>query len=304
MSDRRVLVTGATGFIGRQSLASLVELGYEVHGAYVGPPLDEMRDVAWHEVDLLDESAARKLLAGVRPTHLLHFAWHAAPGEYWTSPLNLDWVRASLFLLREFANQGGRRVVGVGTCAEYDWGCGLCSEATTPLAPATLYGACKRSLGLIMEQFTGAVGISAAWGRVFFLYGPHEHPSRLVPSVVGSILDGKPAECSHGNQVRDYMYVRDVGEAFAALLDSETQGAVNIASGAPVRIKDIVLKIGRKLGRQDLVALGARPAPASEPMSLTADVARLRSEVGWSPSYDLDRGIEETIEWFRRQRAG
>ena len=87
-----------------------------------------------------------------------------------------------------------------------------------------------------------------------------------------------------------------------ALLDSAVNDPVNIATGVPVSIKDVVYTIAGQLGRPDLIQLGAREAPESEPMFLTADVTRLRHEVNWFPRFDLSTGIAQTITWWRNQQ--
>ena len=227
------------------------------------------------------------------------------PGTYWTSLENFRWVRASLDLFGAFAEHGGQRIVVAGTCAEYDWATGdeLCTEASTPLAPATFYGACKHALRVMLEAFARQQALSAAWGRIFFLYGAHEHPDRLVASVIRALLRGVPAPCSHGRQVRDFLHVADVAAAFVALLASDVRGAVNIASGEAVALKDVIMEIGQRVDRGELIELGARPAPAGEPPRLVADVTRLRREVGWSPERTLQQGLEETIVWWQREMA-
>jgi len=275
--------------------------GYEVHAVSSKAASEDRSRVRWHEVDLLKPGRASELVQEVRPTHLLHLAWYAVPGKYWTSPENLRWVQASLDLLQAFALAGGRRMVAAGSCAEYDWRYGYCSEKVTPLLPATLYGACKHSLQLVLEAFARQTGLSAAWGRIFFLYGPGEYRTRLVSSVIGAVLKSEPAYCSHGRQIRDFLYVRDVADAFVALLESDVSGPVNIASGRPLALRDIIYRIAEKAGRQDLIRLGALRAPENEPRLLVADTSRLNSEVGWSPGYDLNQGLEETISWWKEQ---
>lgn len=297
---KKILITGASGFIGRHCLPILLTRGYEVHAADSRGSAENVPDVYWHQVDLLNSLEIRRLMGEVRPTHLLHLAWFTTPGEYWTARKNLDWVRASLDLLQAFEEHGGKRVVIAGTCAEYDWRYGYCSEQFTPLAPSTLYGICKHSLQIMLGEFARQTGLSAAWGRIFFLYGPHEHPSRLISSVIISLLKGKPAPCSHGNQIRDFLYVQDVADAFVALLESNASGAVNVASGYPISIRDIVDKIAQKLERQDLIQLGILPVPANEPQLLVADVSRLTNEIRWLPKYNLDRGLDKTIDWWKR----
>lgn len=297
---KRVLLTGAGGFIGRHCLPVLRNAGFEIH-ALSRAGHETGYEVQWHAVNLFEDGAAERLLAEVRPTHLLHLAWYAEPGRYWSAPENFQWVRASLALLHAFATQGGQRVVMAGTCAEYDWRYGWCSENVTPLTPATVYGTCKHSLQAMLAAYSRQYGLSSAWGRIFFLYGPHEHPSRLVSSVIRSLLKRQAAECSSGEQIRDFLHVADVASAFVALLDSEAQGPVNIASGEAVAIRDVVSRIGERLGRLELLRLGTRPTPAEEPPLLLADVRRLNREVGWRPTIGLHAGLDATIDWWRDQ---
>ena len=306
---RKVLLTGATGFIGRHCLPALLAAGFdEIHAVSTRASIDgenefaneATKNVRWHRANLLSGVETERLIGAVRPTHLLHLAWYAEPGKYWTSPLNEEWLRASVRLLDAFAAHGGRRVVAAGTCAEYDWDHdGYCSESKTPLAPATLYGKCKQALHDALEATARERGLSAAWGRIFFLYGAHEHPQRLVSSVIRALLGGDAARCTHGEQLRDFLYVRDVADAFVALLASDVRGAVNIASGEALSLKFIVNQIGEKLNRPELVQLGAIPAPDGEPKLLAADIRRLRDEVGWKPAYTLDAGLDASISWWR-----
>ena len=304
---KKVLLTGGAGFIGRHCLPILAAQGYEAHAVFSSSLEGDEKQpgVRWHKANLFDAVEVEKLVAEIEPTHLLHFAWVTKPGIYWTSPENLDWVQARLCLLRAFAKHGGQRVVMAGTCAEYDWTreeeTARCSEQTTRLAPATLYGTSKHALRLLTEAFAREMNLSAAWGRIFFLFGPHEHPRRLVASVIRSLLRGEPARSTHGKQVRDLLYVRDVAAAFVALLESDVCGPVNIASGEGVELREVINNIAGAIDGQGLVQLGALTAPANEPPVLVADVSRLRNEVGWSPRYTLDQGIEETINWWKLQ---
>ena len=108
--------------------------------------------------------------------------------------------------------------------------------------------------------------MSTAWGRIFFQFGPHEHPDRLVPSVISNLLLNREAPVSHGRQIRSFLHVADVGAAFAAVLTSDLEGPVNIGSDERIALADLVDRIGRRIGRADLLRLGARPsAPAPSP---------------------------------------
>src|SRR6185369_10503310 len=200
-----VLLTGGTGFIGQHAIAPLMERGFDVHlvvrrnfgcGA-------KFRPTGGTNCDLFDDAAVEQIMRDVRPTHLLHFAWYTEHGKFWNSDENLRWVRASLKLIQQFAAAGGKRVVCAGTCAEYDWSGGRCSEATTPLIPRTLYGTCKNSLRQMIESFAAVQGLSHAWGRIFFLYGPNETAGRFVPSIVNALRAGELARCNFGSHMRD-----------------------------------------------------------------------------------------------------
>jgi nucleoside-diphosphate-sugar epimerase len=294
----RVMITGASGFLGRHCLAALAGRASEIHAVTRFGACGASTHT--HAVDLFDAERVRALLGEVRPTHLLHLAWVTTPGVYWTSAENVRWVEASLHLLRAFAEHGGRRVVMAGSCAEYDWSAGrCCHETTTPLRPATLYGVCKNALRTVLEGFANREGLSAAWGRIFFLYGPHEHPQRLTPSVIRALLASEPARCSSGVQRRDFLHVEDAADAFAALLDSDLCGPVNIASGTAIPIAALVRRLADLIGRPDLVRLGELPTAAGEPPLLVADVGRLRDELCWSPRFDLDAGLARTIDWWQ-----
>ena len=296
---KRVLVTGASGFIGRHALAPLAARGFEVIALSrdAGPAVP---GVTWRHGDLLAASEARRLIDDVRPSHLLHCAWFAEPGEFWSSPENARWVAASAALLLAFEAAGGRRFVGAGTCAEYDWSGGVCSEEATPIHPSTLYGRAKDAVRLLLDGVTARGQVAGAWGRMFHLYGPHEHPSRFVASVIRSLIAGEPARCSAGTQVRDFLHVEDVADAFAALLDSDVTGAVNIASGRGESIASVARLIAELTGRPGLLQLGALPVPAGDPDRLVAHVRRLGGEVGWRPKRTLRDGLAHTVEWWRR----
>lgn len=301
---KRVLVTGAGGFIGRWSVPALIAAGYEVHAlrsAGSAAPAPELAGAILHAADLFEPAAAAAICASVLPTHLLHFAWVATPGSYWTSPDNVRWLDAGRRLLAAFARCGGARAVMAGTCAEYDWSrVDVCREASSPLAASPLpYVACKIAMHRELERFGREQNLSTAWGRIFMQFGPYEHADRLVASVIGNLLAGREALCSHGRQVRAFMHAADVGGAFAALLDSSVTGAVNIGSPERMPVAQLILSIAEQIGRADLVRLGARPLPAAEPAVLVPDVGRLIGEIGFRPRFDLHRGLADTIAWWR-----
>jgi nucleoside-diphosphate-sugar epimerase len=298
----KVLVTGASGFIGRQCLPILVAKGYDVQAVSRRRMEKPLQGVAWHELDLLAAGAPREVMDRVQPDCLLHLAWYAAPGKYWGARENVEWVRASIELLSAFTANNGKRVVAAGTCAEYALNPGECIEEKTPLLPSTLYGTCKHAFGSILESVSRQANLSAAWGRIFFLYGPHEHPSRLVAHVVQSLLRGEPALCSDGKQVLDFLHVEDAAAAFVALLENKIQGPVNVASGRPIILSDLLREIGKQTQRAELIRLGARES-SSQVSNVWANVEKLTSETNWKPRYDLASGIQQTIEWWRNSEG-
>lgn len=299
---KKVLVTGASGFIGRHAIPFLIESGYEVHAVFHNkqPDTDKNRNLFWHQCNLLNLEEQKQLFSEIKPSHLLHFAWYAVPKKYWTSLENCRWVQASLDLIMDFIENGGKRAVVAGTCAEYDWNYGYCSEKITPTKPSTLYGTCKHSLREMLRHISKQTGLSSAWGRIFFLYGPHEDTTRLVPSVTLSLLKGEYALCSHGNQIRDFLFVNDVASAFVALLNSKVEGVVNIGSGKPITLKSIIQLISQLLGCPEAVKFGAVSEHKNDPPLLVANTTRLTEEVGWKPKYTIEDGLLRTIDWWRK----
>ena len=159
----RVALTGGNGFLGRYVLEALRGRGIDtVLLGRTRPP--ESSFAAFIQADLLARPDFPRLVQEASATHLLHLAWYTAPGKFWTAVENLQWVQASLGLLRAFAEHGGKRVVMAGTCAEYDWQHSPCRELETPLAPATLYGVCKHSMQMMLSALADQARLSAAWG--------------------------------------------------------------------------------------------------------------------------------------------
>lgn len=303
--SRRVLLTGATGFIGSHCIAPLLERGYEVVASFRSRQPPAMAGVRWIKSDILDPAGRAALVAGARPTHLLHLAWYVEPGAMISHPDNISWAGASMDLLRRFHEAGGLRAVAGGSCYEYDWSYGYCTEEVTPCRPDTLYGSAKHGLAEVMLGYCRAVGLSGAWGRMFFLYGPNENPRRLVPSVILALLRGEEARSSHGEQIRDYMHVQDVAEGMVALLDSQAQGAFNIASGRAVTIRSIVEKLGEFTGRSDLLRIGAYPPRANDAPLVVGDPALALRAFQWQSRIPLDQGLQASVNWWDEQlRAG
>lgn len=296
-----MLVTGAGGFIGWHTLQPLLAAGFEVDAVTSSePPAHVPAEVRWHRANLLEPGSAQALCETVKPSHLLHLAWFVEPPAHLSAEVNLDWVQASLRLLRAFTSAGGRRMVVAGTHSEYIYNSTVhCVEDETPLCPVSLYGAAKHGFHVIAAAWARETGMALCWGRVFNIYGPHEHVSSLVGAVARALLRGQEVATSDGRQVRDYLYVEELARALVALLCGEVTGTVNVASGIPVQVADVISAVAVQAGRPELVRMGARSQRPGEPESLTADVRRLREEVGFRSKIDLSEGIERTVAWWR-----
>lgn len=299
-----VLVTGASGFLGRHALTALRSGGHEVHGLSRRPPADDA--CIWHTADMLDADAIARLIRSLRPSHLLHLAWVTEHGRYWTSPENVHWVEATLHLARHFEAAGGRRFVGAGTCAEYTWDDSVTGrepfdEVRTARNPRHLYGRAKNATFELLSGYCATVGLGFAWGRLFFPYGSLDRRRTLVPSVIQSLRLGQPARCTAGWQRRDFIHVRDAAGAFAALVNGDVTGAVNIGSGVGTAVAELVTSLGALFGRPDLIQLGALERQVDDPEYLVADVRRLLEDVGFVPKTALRDGLEDTVAWWKEQ---
>lgn len=293
----RVLVTGAAGFIGSRVLPILVDLGYDVHAVSRFPRVSN-NNVTWHCTDLLDRKDSVNLIHAVSPKVMLHLAWVTDHGSFWGSPENEIWATATEFLARSFVSEGGDRFVASGTCAEYDWTSGVMNEDLTPCKPLTAYGRAKLEVFEKLVDLAHSNDFTFGWGRIFHLYGPGEHPNRLIPYVVRSLKAGEIAHISGGSKVRDFMYVDDVAGSLVALLESTVSGPVNLASGTGHKISKMVEQVALSLGRPDLICYDTNSDSSGDPDLLVADVNRLRNTVKYHAKWSIRDGLLETVKWW------
>jgi UDP-glucuronate decarboxylase len=294
---KRILVTGGNGWIGRYVVSLLMKTGHEVHATYYRNKPSRI-SCNWHKVNLLHEKEIKKLIYEIKPSHLIHLAWESVPPQCYQSINNYYWLQSSISFIQHFSNAGGERIVVAGTGAEYEWINGILSEDSKLLSYKTPYSLCKNTLRSWLQSYSEQTNLSMCWGRIFHVYGPNESGNRLVSHLITSLLKNEEALCTHGKQHRDFLYVRDVADALISLLNSNVQGTVNIASGCPIQIKEVASIIEKKIGKGNLIKLGAIPFPKDEPLFVGANIKRLEEEVNWTPKYDIDKGIEETILWW------
>jgi nucleoside-diphosphate-sugar epimerase len=289
---KRILITGGTGFIGRHLLPLFANDEVYVFDKMRG----DFKGVNWRETDLSDVEKMRSLMAEIKPTHCIHTAWHVPPQEFWTSAENVAWVYRSFEILKSFAENGGKRAVFIGSCAEYDWTTDKpLDEEKTPLNPPTFYGICKKSLFEISQEFANRNNVSFAWARLFFMFGEGEPKGKFVRYLIESLLSNEKAVCKNPNLVRDYMYVGEVAKALKTLLESDFQGAINVASGEPTNVGDLAQKIGELFGKSELIELGENPNP-NEPKFIVANTKKLAEEIGYKSSGNLETSLKTYLK--------
>ncbi|MFZ2302003.1 MAG: NAD(P)-dependent oxidoreductase [Gallionella sp.] len=289
----KVLVTGASGFLGQHVLACLRKHGIDT--VVSGRRLPEGIAVAdFIEADLLAANDFAALVKVSGATHLLHLAWYAEHGKYWTSPLNLRWVEATVRLIEAFCEAGGQRVIVAGTCAEYDWSQGRCREDDTPLNPATLYGVAKDAAQRLVMAVCGQYQVSCAWGRLFLFYGRGEDNRRLVPSLIEVFRKKRQPFGVNAPARRDFLHASDVAEGFVTLLKSGESGAYNISSGEAVRLADMVRELAQLLDADPRAVLDLNGERPDEPLLLVGDNSKLKT-LGWRPALSLVQGLELTV---------
>lgn len=290
-----ILVTGASGFIGRQIVKDLLALGYHVTGIQFQNNLDfQHENLKMVRLDLLDYSAVQDFFANNSFDKLIHLAWYGATKCH-THNINIDWIGASLNILKYFH---GKKILLAGSISEYDFEYGYFKENITPLNNKSLYGKSKAALYEVSQTYCKQNDIDFKWARIFNLYGQYERPQRLMPYVITSMLKGEDVKVSSCTKYQDYLHVNDVSNAIIKLFESDVQGAVNICSGQPIQLKTIVEKIRELTNFNGKVLYGAIPSGFEDPV-VVGDCTKLSQELNWTPKHSLDEGLTLCVDWWK-----
>jgi nucleoside-diphosphate-sugar epimerase len=305
LQDIRVLITGATGFIGSHLAERLlaeeaeVTLAVEpgVSKANIASILDKVRV---HEVDLRDDQAVRQLVRECQPRKVYHLAAVGVtePGVDPRSAVQVN-VIGTLNLLEALRERNCDCFVNTGTCYEY-------GHNTPPMHedqmvdPINAYAASKSAAWLFCNMYHRTRSFPAVTVRPFTIYGPRQSPRALIPQTILSALRGEDFEMTGGKQTRDFTYVEDVVEGYlrASLSEEAIGQTINLGAGEEHAIKDVVLKVLELMGKPVKPLIGALPYRPREIWRLYADSSKARELLGWQPQISLEEGLRKTIAWY------
>jgi nucleoside-diphosphate-sugar epimerase len=296
----KILLTGPTGFIGAAFTRFALSRGHSVAGLIIPSEqipahLPPHANLCWFR-GTLDEapwSEIEKFKVDV----CVHTAWVTAPGIYLESPDNYKFLDSSIRFLRKVNDLRTNHIVGLGTCIEYQLSNNKLSEDATPIVPITTYSKCKDELRKTLEADAKSRGFNFCWARVFYPYGPREHPSRLCSAIIQKFSRGEKMILKTPDSTKDYIFIEDLAEALLTVVEKQFQGTINLGTGVGISVREIAHTIGKLMGKEDLV--GEVNPPEIDPLGyVVADNSRLRG-LGWSPNHDLQKGLEALLKFNR-----
>jgi nucleoside-diphosphate-sugar epimerase len=310
--ESNILVTGGTGFIGAHLVKKLAD---EAANVYVLNPakvktirLDLAgvpKSVHIATGDICNRKSVMNLLKKSRPQTVYHLAGSGirAKEKDFSAIARVN-VLGAVNLLDACAEYGVRRLVWMGSGFEYSKNISKPIDENCSIEPATWYGATKVASWQLARYFNRETMLGLVTLRLFSAYGPMEHPSRFIPYVITTLIEGKSVEMTSGEQQRDYLYVDDIVNALILLgkkpgIDGEVY---NLGSGSSMPVKEIAIMISDLLGARSKLKIGALQRQRKESNRMMANTAKIE-KLGWKPRTDLRRGLEKTIIWFKENRS-
>jgi len=309
----RILLTGGFGFIGAALARRLVGEGRDVAllelGAADGGRLDDIRGrVTVKEVDLRDHAGVMSAVKELDPEIIVHLAaYYSIDHRPEEIPALVGTNVLGLASLLEAARACGPRIfINTSSCFVYEQ-TGKPLTEDGPVKPVNLYAATKRAGEELCGYYCSGYGMGISTLRIFSPYGPGDHERRLIPSVIKSCLAGEAPRVSSGTQKWDFIFIDDIVEAYIRAIGHQPEGheILNIGSGCPVAVRDIVIRIRQLVGPGPDPLWGAMPHRSSEIWSMSADITRARRRLGWEPKTQiLGDGLDRTVRWFREKYGG
>ncbi len=293
----KILLTGPTGFIGSAFTRLALARGHElasliIPSESVPTDLRSSQNLAWLRGTLDD--APWKDIAAFGPEVCMHMAWITTPAIYLESPENFRFLESSIRFLRRIREAGTTQIFGLGTCVEYQISDKPLSEDLAPVAPTTPYAQCKDELRRTLQADAEQHEFVFCWGRVFYPYGPGEHPSRLCSSIIQKLSRNEKILLKTPNSTKDYIFVEDLATAILTVLEKKFHGTINLGTGIGVSVRQIAQILAEILDKPDLIE--ELNPPAVDPLGyVVADASRLHG-LGWQPAHDLPRGLQRLIQ--------
>jgi len=266
---QKILLTGATGFVGKQIVKFLCEFDVELYLVVrdkdaLGSEFHQKVVKKIYTPDLFSKPSEwwEKKCEGI--DIIVHAAWYTEPGLYLNSIKNTDCLIGSINLANGATKAGIKRFVGIGTCFEYDLTSGVIS-IETPIRPGSIYAGTKASLFFTLSNLFASKGIEFCWCRLFYLFGEGDDPRRLVGQIRTKLALREKVELTSGNQIRDYLDVSVAGEMIAETVLSNAIGPVNICSGIPITVRQLAEGVAAEFDGSDLLHFGVRPENPTDP---------------------------------------
>lgn len=289
--NKKILVTGATGLIGKELIVPLKERGFDIYAMTIDK-CNRNNNVNWINCNIFNYREVQKVCTEINAKYLLNMAW-CTTGDYLTSPINYDFLNAGINLIKSFIQNGGERILLIGTCFEYNFTNKPLKETDSLDTKKTVYTFCKDILHQVAEFYCKSNKVSFAYGRIFYAYGRQENKTRLTGMLINELSNNNLVIIKNSSLLRDYMYSKDIANALVCLLDSNVENSVNICTGQAISIKDFALHIAKKIGKEHLLVLKNKPE-LQAPLIL-GDNTKLIKDVGYKIKYSLDMAIDDIL---------